>query len=144
LTTPEAPAVPNPRDEAFFAGTYRRLMRSIIVLFLLGAPALWSRYGSSVGLGFVIGGPISIFNFLLLKKAVTALLDRVTQSGEKHSSGGVVFQFLLRYFLIGLATYVIFKGSAVSVIGLMVGLSLPVGAVLIEAIYASIRLLRQE
>ena len=54
-----------------------------------------------------------------------------------------MLRFALRYLLIAVAAYAIFKGSATSVVGLCAGLSLPVGAVLIETIYAIVCALRR-
>jgi hypothetical protein len=61
----------------------------------------------------------------------------VARQGKKRSAAGVVFTFVLRYVLIAVAAYAIFKGSETSVYGLFVGLSLPVGAILIEAVYVT-------
>jgi hypothetical protein len=60
-----------------------------------------------------------------------------------QSSSGVVTRFLLRYALIAVAAYGIFRSSADSVYGLFVGLFLPVGAILIEAVYATYGALRR-
>ena len=142
MSDPEIPAVPSPQEEAFFARTFWRITQTMLVAFVAGLAVLWARYAIAVTLGFAIGGAISIVNFFLLKKTVTAVLDRVVQSGEAKGSTGVVFRFLLRYFLIVIALYVIFKGSAVSVGGLMLGFSLPVGAIMLEALFATYKLLR--
>lgn len=144
MSGPEITSVPSPQEDAFFAGTFWRIARTMLIALAAGLPVLWFRYEPSLTLGFAIGGTISIVNFFLLKKTVTAVLDRVVQSGEAKGSAGVVLRFLLRYFLIGLAMYVIFRGSAVSVGGLMLGFSLPVGAIMLEALYATFKLLRHE
>ena len=53
-----------------------------------------------------------------------------------------MLRFCLRYLLIAFAAYVIFKSSADSLYGLFAGLSLPVVAILIEAVlevYSALR-----
>jgi hypothetical protein len=55
----------------------------------------------------------------------------------------VLLRFVLRYVLIAAAAYAIFKSSDMSLYGLCAGLSLPVGAVLIEAAYAMYGALRR-
>ena len=108
----------------------------MILLLAAAAPVLWTKYGAGMGLSFLLGGGISLFNFYWLQRTLAALADAVAVRGEKRSSAGVVLRFVLRYLLIAVAAYAIFKSSAMSMIGLCAGLSLPVGAVLIEAIYA--------
>jgi len=54
----------------------------------------------------------------------------------------VMLRFFFRYLLIALAAYVIFNSSAESLYGLFAGLSLPVVAILIEAVlevYSALR-----
>ena len=84
---------------------------------------------------WTIGCAIAFVNFHWLKRVVSALADRATASGERQSSKGVVLRFLLRYFLIALVAYAIFKISRNGLYGLLAGLFLPVGAILLEAFY---------
>ncbi len=115
----------------------------MIVLLVAGAPVLWTRYGGGMALSFIIGGGISLVNFYWLKRTLAALVEAVAVAGEKRSSAGIVLRFVLRYLLIAVAAYAIFKSSAMSLLGLCAGLSLPVGAVLIEAAYAIYGALRR-
>src|SRR6476620_6456796 len=108
----------------------------MIVLLVAVMPVLWAKYGGGMALSFVVGGGISLINFYWLKRTLAALVDAVAVEGKKRSSAGVVLRFVLRYLLIAVAAYAIFKSSAMSLIGLCAGLSLPVGTVLIEAAYA--------
>ena len=128
--------VEDPQAEAFSRNVLRRLFLTMILLLAAAAPVLWTKYGAGMGLSFLLGGGISLFNFYWLQRTLAALADAVAVRGEKRSSAGVVLRFVLRYLLIAVAAYAIFKSSAMSMIGLCAGLSLPVGAVLIEAIYA--------
>lgn len=136
-------AVPSPEAEAFYAGAYRRIIRSMMVLPVLVAPLLWLRYGRPIATGFIAGSVIGFYNFYALKRGVVALADKVTRTGRKQPVAGVVSGFLFRYFLIAAAAYVILKGSAASIYGLFAGLLLPVGAILIEAVYETYGALRR-
>ncbi len=93
------------------------------------------RWGEFVAVGFVLGCGIAFLNFYWLKRVVSALADKVTASGTPQSSAGIVFRFLLRYFLIALGAYAIFKISAASLYGLLAGLFLPVAGIFCEAAY---------
>ena len=140
---PVIEAVPSPEADAFYEGAYRRIVRTMMVLPLLITPLLWLRYGRHIAVGFIAGSAIAWYNFYALKRGVVALADKVTRTGEKQSSAGVVAGFLFRYFLIAAAAYVILKGSAASIYGLFAGLFLPVGAILIEAVYEAYGALRR-
>ncbi|HEY2169596.1 MAG TPA: ATP synthase subunit I [Candidatus Angelobacter sp.] len=135
--------VEDPEAEAFSRDTFHRLFLTMIILLVAAAPVLWAKYGRGMGLSFLLGGAISMVNFYWLKRSLAALVDAVALRGEKRSSAGVVLRFLLRYVLIAVAAYAIFKSSKLSMYGLCAGLSLPVGAVLIEAAYAMYGALRR-
>ena len=137
----DEPTLP-PHVENFYAGAYARILRFMLALGIVAAITLWMRFGVAVAIGFAVGCAIAFVNFHWLKRVISALADRATATGERQSSSGVVLRFLLRYFLIALAAYAIFKISRDSLYGLLAGLFLPVGAILIEAgyeCYASFR-----
>jgi len=126
----------------FYSGAYARIVRFMLVLGAAATLALLVRFGVAWSAGFVVGCAIAFLNFHWLKRVVSALADRATASGERQSSSGVVLRFLLRYFLIALAAYAIFKISRDSLYALLAGLFLPVGAILMEAgyeLYAALR-----
>ena len=123
------------RAESFYAGAVMRIPRFMIVLALTFSAAAWWRFGWRSALGFACGCAIAYLNFHWLEKVVSALADRATQSGYRQSSGGIVFRFLLRYFLMALAAYAIFSVSPASLYGLFAGLFLPVAGIACEAAY---------
>jgi hypothetical protein len=148
LSVPEPPPpVPqpaaSPEAEAFYANAYRRIVRTMVVLPVLAFPVLLIKFQRAVALGFIAGSAIAFFNFYWLKRAVVALGDRVTNSSYRQSGSRVVGGFFMRYILIAVGAYVIFKSSAMSVYGLFAGLFVPVGAVLIEAAYETYGALRR-
>jgi hypothetical protein len=122
-------------SEAFYAGALRRIPRLMIGLAVTFTLAAALRYGWRIALGFFVGCAIAYLNFRWLDSVVNALADRATQTGEKQSSGGVVFRFLMRYFLMAAAGYAIFTVSPASLYGLFAGLFLPVAAIACEAFY---------
>jgi len=141
LTAPEA--IAEREAAAFAANAFRRIFVVMAALLIAGTPLIWVRYGRGVALSFVIGGAISLINFYWLKRVLAAMVEAVAVQGKKRSAAGIILRFVLRYVLIGVAAYVIFKSSAMSLYGLCAGLSLPVGAVLIEAAYAIYGALRR-
>jgi hypothetical protein len=121
--------------EAFYSGALTRIARCMIVLSFLFTVAGWLRFGWRIALGFACGCAIAYLNFRWLERVVSALADRATQSGFPQSSGGIVFRFLFRYFLMAVAAYAIFSVSPASLNGLFAGLFLPVAGIACEAGY---------
>jgi len=138
----DQPTIP-PQAESFYSGAYVRIIRFMLALGIVATIAVLVRFGLAVAAGFVVGCAIALMNFHWLKRVVGALADRATATGERQSSKGVVLRFLLRYFLIALSAYAIFKISRGSLYGLLAGLFLPVGAILMEAIYELYAALRR-
>jgi hypothetical protein len=139
----QSPDYPMGRSaDEFYSGAYARIVRFMVALGIVAAAVLLVRFGVAVAAGFVVGCAIATVNFHWLKRVINALADRATATGKRQSSSGVVLRFLLRYFLIALAAYAIFKISRNSLYGLLAGLFLPVGAILMEAgyeLYAAFR-----
>lgn len=123
------------RAESFYSGALVRIPRFMIALALLLSAAGWLRFGWRVALGFACGCAIAHLNFHWLERVVTALADRATQTPYQQSSGGIVFRFLVRYFLMAAAAYAIFSVSPASLYGLFAGLFLPVGGIACEAAF---------
>jgi len=123
------------RAESFYSGALTRIPRFMIALALILSAGGWLRFGWRVALGFACGCAIAYLNFHWLERVVSALADRATQTAYKQSSGGIVFRFLVRYFLMAAAAYAIFRVSPASLYGLFAGLFLPVGGIACEAAY---------
>src|ERR1700682_4050013 len=119
-------------SEAFYSGALGRISGLILVLGLALSLAAWWRYSWRIALGFACGSAVAYLNFHWLKRVVTALADRATQSGQTQSSQGVVLRFLLRYVLMALGGYVIFTVSRASLYGLFTGFFLPLAGLCCE------------
>jgi hypothetical protein len=122
-------------SESFYSGALTRIGRCMIALAVFFTLAGWLRFGWRIALGFACGCAIAYLNFRWLEGVVSAIADRATQTGRVQSSGGVVFRFLLRYFLMAVAAYAIFSVSPASLNGLFAGLFLPVAGIACEAAY---------
>jgi ATP synthase I chain len=123
------------RAESFYSGAMTRIPRFMIALGLIFSAGGWLRLGWRIALGFACGCAIAYLNFHWLERVVAALADRATQTAYRQSSSGIVFRFLVRYFLMAGAAYAIFSVSPASLYGLFAGLFLPVGGIACEAAY---------
>jgi hypothetical protein len=142
------PSPPGPEAQTaadiFFSKAIDRIRQSIIVLGAIVFPLIWIRYGFLSAGGFLLGVVISYVNFDWLTRAVNALADRITADSNSNESGsGIVFRFLVRYLLIGLAAYVTFVSRPQAFRGLLIGLCLPVAGMMIEAAFETYVALRR-
>ncbi len=138
MNSPLAP----PEAEDFYPRAYARIERWMRGLGILAGVGLWVAFGWQVAAGFTVGAAVGAVNFYWLKRSIEALAARATQPGAGKPSRGALVRFGLRYLLVGLAVYAIFKSSSLSLYGLFAGLLLPVAAVGCEAayeIYAAMR-----
>lgn len=120
--------------DAFYFRIFRRLILLMAIPAVALTPVAWIRFHTRIGLSFVAGSLIAILNFYWLALTVRAAGKKAELSGGRSGRAGVMLRFFLRYLFIALAAYVIFKSSADSLYGLFAGLSLPVVAILIEAV----------
>jgi hypothetical protein len=134
---------PNPQAENFYAGAVRRIVRILLILVLIVTPPVGFFYGIAAGGGFFLGALISWFNFKSLARSVESLADRIVEAHSRERGSAVVLRFLLRYVLVGIVAYAIFRGSLQAFRGFLFGLCLPVGAMLIEAAFEAYAALRR-
>jgi len=122
-------------SEAFYSGALARIRWSMIAIAMVAlAIALW-RFGPRAALGVALGCAIAYLNFHWLKRVISAMAERITNTGKTQSAKGIVLRFVLRYLLMALAAYVILSVSPASLYGLFAGLFLPVAAIACEAGY---------
>ena len=141
--SPESPSANSAAADAFFADALRRIRYISIVLAVGSAAVVWARFGTPIALGYLIGCAVSYANFLWLEHVISAVADRVTQTGSAGSGRGVVLRFLLRYGFVAIACFVILICFKSSVYGLLGGLFLTVAAILCEAAYEGVVALRR-
>lgn len=122
-------------SEAFYAGALDRIGRFMVAVGVAATALAGLRFGWRAAAGLAGGCAVAYLNFFWLKRVVSALADRITQTGERASGKGIVARFLLRYLLMGAGGYVILTVSPASLYGFLSGLFLPVAAIACEAAY---------
>jgi ATP synthase I chain len=132
-----------PGEITAFERIIPRLLRNILVFsLLLIAPVFWF-YRWMGALGFVLGATVSYVNFRSLTRSVEGLADRIVDRNSAEKGGRIVFRFVVRYVLVGVAAYAIFKGSSVAFYGFLWGLCVPVAALMAEAAWQGFTAFRQ-
>ena len=129
--THEAPA---PADD-LYARTIERVQRVMIVIGIAASATAQAYFGWRTSLGVVLGCAIGYVNFHWLKSVVAGLADLTVQSRTPASSRGIVYRFLLRYFLMAIVGFAILTVSRESLYGFFAGLLVTVAALLCEAAY---------
>jgi hypothetical protein len=120
-----------------------RLLRNMLVVsVLLLAPAFWF-YRWAGAIGFAFGAAVSYVNFRSLTRGVEGLADRIVNRHSREKGGWIILRFLVRYGLVGLAAYAIFKSSSLAFRGFLWGLCVPVAALMAEAVWEGYVALRR-
>lgn len=124
-----------PSANFFYSGALRRIALIIGVFSGVGILAAAILGGLVLAAGFAAGAMMSAVNLYLLKRSTSAMGDRIVNQQSSEKGGIIIAGFVLRYVLIGIAGYVIFKSSVQGLYGFMAGLFLPVAAASCEAAY---------
>ena len=125
----------------FYNGAQSRALRIGIVLAIVGATLVYVRWGGRLGSAFVLGSLVGGLNTYWLARSTAAFARRAVESsdpGREHRRpgwAGILFQYALRYLLIAVAAYAIFKSSVFSILSFFAGLFLPVVSLMFEAFY---------
>ncbi len=131
---PQSPAASSDAEQ-FYSGAVRRIPRILAVLAVALIAPVWLAFGFATALGFAAGAGASWLNFHSLARGVEGLADRIVNAQSRERGSMVVARFLLRYLLVAVVAYAIFKGSYYAFRGFLAGLCLPVAAMLSEAAY---------
>ncbi len=134
----------SPQRDSFYVRAIPRMLRSMLVVgVLLLGPVFWF-YGWAGAIGVAAGSAVSYINFRTLIRGVEALGDRIVNRHSKERGWAIVLRFLVRYGLVGIVAYAIFKGSALAFRGFLWGLCLPVAAMMAEAGFEAYLAFRRE
>jgi hypothetical protein len=119
----------NLESEAFYGGAHYRIVRNMLAIGATAVLLSLMTGGWRSSLGILVGCIVAGLNFYWLARFVNALAARAVETGSRDSGLGPI----LRYGLMGLIAYAIFKSSVVSFPSFLLGLFLPVPAILVEA-----------
>jgi hypothetical protein len=119
-------------DELFLDRTLRRIHALMAILGAGGTIASALYGGWRWMAGFLLGAAASWINFRWLQQMVNAL----GQAARKKLPKARVAVFLgLRYLLLAAGGYVILNYSALSLVAALIGLFVPVAAVILEVLF---------
>jgi len=125
----------SPREMAEFAATMRRIEWMIGGAGLICAAAVVRPFGWIPAAGVLLGTVLAGLNFRWLAASVNAIGERIVEGRSRERGAGVVARGVGRIFLIAFIAYVIFTCSLRGLIGFLAGLTMPVVAMMCEAVY---------
>jgi hypothetical protein len=140
---PGQPPDPDSPAERFYGGAIKRILRGTLILALTGTAGAFLYYGLRTAAGFSVGAGLAYWNFRSLTVAVNALGERIAVGHSRENGSGIVFRFISRILLVGLVGYAIFLGWPGGLRGFLVGLCMPVPALIWEAGYEGYAALRR-
>jgi hypothetical protein len=124
-----------PEAERFFAGAVRRILKFLWVTTVFLAGPVWGFFGLRSAVGFVGGALVSWLNFQTLAHGVEGIATRIVDRNSRERGQMIILRFVLRYVLVAVVAYAIFRSSAEAFRGFLFGVCLPVAAMLMEAAY---------
>jgi hypothetical protein len=122
-------------DAAYFGQIIPRVLRNILVFGILFLGPIFWIYRLAGLIGFVAGSLVSYVNFRVLSRGVEGLTERIVNRQSREKGGAIVFRFVVRYGLVALIAYAIFKSSTLALRGFLWGLCVPVAALMAEAVW---------
>jgi len=128
-----------PEMDRFLGRAYPRIVRLALVLTAIaGAVALLlANWRGSVAL--VFGAVVGILNLVWLHRGAHLMVERMLGAGTSGPSKlRMALFFPLRYLLVIAAVYAILKGYPGVLVSFIVGLGLPVMAMIGESIYEAV------
>ncbi len=121
-------------DDPFLSGAYRRILRTSIVLSVV-ASIVATIMNRQAGIGVAVGSLIACLNFVWLHQGADLLIRRMLPGFESPSRFWIIQSFPVRYFVVIAAAYVILKSYPGMRVGFIVGLVLPILAMMCEGAY---------
>ncbi len=125
---------------------YRQLVQNFLALSVVAIGLLAAHRNPAGVWSFAVGAVLSAVNFWLLSisipKLVRADLAAAPSSRTGHIVRRAIFEFVLRYIVVGVVAFVAIRYDAVHVLAFTVGLSLPIFAIMIQGIRMTVSTLR--
>src|SRR5262245_2186945 len=113
----------------------RRVWRNLIVVSVaaLALSLVVAEWRFAIGIG--LGGALALFNYLCLQSSLRCVLA----AGTPNTPPGTLLKFVLRWVIVALAGYGAYLTGYFDAAGIVVGLTAPVAAIIVEAAYTGFR-----
>jgi hypothetical protein len=129
---------PTERDDAelqFAGAAEHRIRRAFAGLAVAGEVVMLVLRQWPLAAGFALGAVVAFISMAHLQRVVQAFGARAAGESSGEPAAATVMRFLMRFALVTLAAYVVFKVSRIAAYGYISALFLPVTAMTSEAAY---------
>ena len=125
---------PPDAETTFVAGAENRIRRWFVVLAIAGVAAGLIARQWLLSAGFALGAMVAFLSMAHLQRVVYAFTTRASGDAAEPAAA-TVMRFLMRFAIITLLAYAVFKVSRPAGYGYVASLFLPVAAMSCEAAY---------
>jgi uncharacterized membrane protein YhaH (DUF805 family) len=135
----------SPQMDRFLGAAYPRIVKLAVVLAAIACAVslLLTNWRGSMAL--VFGAAVGILNLVWLHRGADLMVRRMLDAGKNGPSKlRMALFFPLRYILVIAAVYAIVKGYPGVLVSFIVGLGLPVMAMIGESIYEAVVLSKRD
>lgn len=129
-------AAQSPEDQAesrLVASAENRIRRYFVVMAAVSELAILITWRWRFAAGFAVGAFVAFLSMAHLQRVVHAFTSRAAGEGSRESAAATVTRFLMRFALVTLGAYVVFRISRSAAFGYVAALFLPVAAMTGEA-----------
>ena len=131
--------------DSFLGRAYPRIVKLSLVLAAISSAVALVLAGWRGSLALVFGAAIGVLNLVWLHRGADLMVQRMLGAkGNVPSKLRMMLFFPLRYILVIAAVYAILKGYPGVLVSFIVGLGLPVMALIGESIYEAVVLSRTD
>jgi ATP synthase I subunit len=131
--------------DSFLGRAYPRIVRLALVLTAIAGSVSLLLANWRGSLALVFGAAVGILNLVWLHRGANLMVERMLGAGKSGPSKlRMLLFFPLRYILVIAAVYAILKGYPGVLVSFIVGLSMPVMAMIGESIYEAVILTKRD
>jgi hypothetical protein len=131
--------------DRFLGRAYPRIVRLALVLTAISGAVSLLLANWRGSLALVFGAVVGILNLVWLHRGADLMVERMLGAGKSAPSKlRMALFFPLRYLLVIAAVYAILKGYPGVLVSFIVGLGLPVMAMIGESIYEAVVLTKRD
>ncbi|HEU4387322.1 MAG TPA: ATP synthase subunit I [Blastocatellia bacterium] len=117
------------------AAVQRRVWRNLAIVGVGAVAAAFAFAELRFALGIALGVVLALFNFWWLQTSVLGALT----TGTGKTPSGTILKFVVRWIVVGIAAYAAYATGYFDPIGIILGLTIPAAAVIVEAGYMGVR-----
>lgn len=123
----------DPAESHFVAGAESRIRVYFVIVAAISELVMLIATRWALAAGFVLGAAVAFLSMAHLQRVVHSFTSRAAGEGSGEPAASTVMRFLMRFAIVTLGAYVVFRISRSAAFGYVAALFLPVAAMTCEA-----------